>query len=70
MTDRLSDKPDQRAALDALIRQTITEMGALDPAELPHRVRERLAGQALDGADLDARVKAALREMEKAGRRR
>ena len=60
---------DKDAALEALIRQTVKDMGAVDPSELPHRVRERLKGQAVNGDDLDARISAAMREIDRIKRK-
>lgn len=67
MADETKDQGVQkRAALDAIIRQTIHEMGPLDPAERPGRVRARLKDQALSGRDLDACVQEILREIDRA----
>ena len=55
-------KPDSDAALKALIRQTIDEMGEADAATLPHRVRRRLKEQAASDADIDRLVDQVLAE--------
>jgi hypothetical protein len=57
--------PDKEAALKMLIRQTIDAAGASDPAALPHRVKERLKGQATGDLDIDAYVKQVLAERKK-----
>ncbi|MBI1366361.1 MAG: hypothetical protein GC153_10465 [Alphaproteobacteria bacterium] len=54
--------PDAEEALKALIRQTIAEAGSTDPAELPHRVKQRLKGRATGDLDVEAYVKQVLKE--------
>lgn len=54
--------PEREAALKALIRQTIDEMGADDAASLPHRIRRRLSRQAAGDADLDSLIQQVLAE--------
>lgn len=55
---------DTQAALDALIRQTIAEMGSVDPVELPHHIRRRLSDQALGKTALDERIRAVVAEQQ------
>ena len=52
----------KRDVLDALIKETIAAAGSIDPAELPHRLRQRLKDHAADDADLDALIAKALKE--------
>ncbi len=65
MANKSTWTPDKDAALKMLIRQTIDAAGAADPASLPHRVRERLKGQATGNLDIDAYVKQVLAERKK-----
>ncbi|GAB4532934.1 MAG: hypothetical protein Kow00133_21070 [Amphiplicatus sp.] len=59
--------PDKEEALKALIRQTIKAAGTDDPAALPHRVKERLKGQATGDFDVEAYVRAVLKEQKRKG---
>ena len=59
MTDEKWDEAEEEA-LKALIRDTINAAGPIDPAALPHRIKERLKGQATGEVDLDALIKEAL----------
>ena len=66
MTDKPSDwKPDDDDALKALIRKTIKSAGAIDPAAIPSKVRERLKGQATGDLDVDAYIAETLAEAKK-----
>ena len=68
MADKSSDwKPDDAAALKALIRATIKAAGPIDPAAIPSKVKERLRGQATGDLDVDACIREALAEMRKEG---
>lgn len=62
MAEKSNWSPDKEAALKALIRQTIDAAGTTDAATLPHRVKQRLKGQATGDLDVDAYVKEVLRE--------
>ncbi|MEE2690863.1 MAG: hypothetical protein VX640_04895 [Pseudomonadota bacterium] len=62
MADKKRWTPDSEEALKALIRQTIASAGLHDPASLPHRVKERLKGQATGDLDVDAYVRQVLEE--------
>lgn len=68
MADKKGWTPDKEEALKALIRQTIAAAGEGDPASIPHRVRERLKGQATGDLDVEAYIREALEE-EKRKRR-
>ncbi len=48
--------------LARLIDQTITSMGPIDPAKVPHLVRERLGRQIRGDFDLDAYLRQRGRE--------
>ena len=64
--DRPSEwEPDDEEALKALIRKTIKSAGAIDPAAIPSRVKERLRGQATGDLDVDAYIAEALAEKSK-----
>ena len=65
MTDKTGWSPDKEEAVKKLIRQTIASAGDEDPAALPHRVRERLKGQATGDIDVDAYVREVLRDKRK-----
>lgn len=67
MTDKKQWSPDKEAALKALIRQTIDAAGAADADSLPHRVKQRLKGQATGDLDVDAYVKEVLKERKRRG---
>lgn len=63
MTDRKSHwSPDKEEAVKRLIRQTIESAGNVDPATLPHRVKQRLKDQATGDLDVDAYIRELLRE--------
>jgi hypothetical protein len=70
MADKSTWSPDKEEALKELIRQTIDAAGAGDPATLPHRVKERLKGRAIGDLDVEAYVKAVLRERERKRKQR
>ncbi|MEX0644904.1 MAG: hypothetical protein WD076_06320 [Parvularculaceae bacterium] len=65
MANKSAWSPDKVAALKMLIRQTIDAAGAADPASIPHRVKERLKGQATGDLDIEAYVKQVLAERKK-----
>ena len=65
MADKKGWSPDREEALKALIRQTIAAAGEGDPGSIPHRVRERLKGQATGDLDVDAYVREALEEQKR-----
>jgi hypothetical protein len=57
--------PDKNEALKRLIRDTIKAAGSSDPAHIPHRVKERLKGQATGDLDVDAYVAQLLKERDR-----
>ncbi|HBS35307.1 MAG TPA: hypothetical protein DEA50_09560 [Parvularcula sp.] len=61
-------KAEQEKALKTLIRETLAASGALSPDAIPHRVKERLKGQALGEADLDMLIREVLAEQKKPAR--
>lgn len=65
MAEKSGWSPDKEAALKALIRQTIDAAGMADADSLPHRVKQRLKGQATGDLDVDAYVKEVLRERKR-----
>lgn len=68
MNDKSSGwKPHDDEALKALIRKTIKSAGAIDPAAIPSKVKERLKGQATGDLDVDAYIAEALAEAKKKG---
>jgi hypothetical protein len=61
-------KAERERALKALIRETIAASGALSPDAIPHRVKERLKGQAIGDADLDRLIREAIAEQKRPAR--
>jgi len=61
MTDK-KWKPDDEESLKELIRATIKSAGAIDPAQLPSKVREQVKGRVSGDVDIDAYVKKMLAE--------
>jgi len=61
-------KAERERALKALIRETIAASGGVPPDAIPHRIKERLKGQAAGDVDLDALIREALTEQKKAAR--
>ncbi|MFC2952100.1 hypothetical protein ACFOOP_09170 [Marinicaulis aureus] len=61
MTDK-KWKPDDEESLKELIRATIKSAGAIDPAQLPSKVREQVKGRVSGDVDIDAYVKKVLAE--------
>ncbi len=65
MADKKTEwKPDEDA-LKALIRATVMAAGPIDPSVIPHKVKERLKGQATGTLDVDAYIKEVLAETKK-----
>lgn len=65
MTGSGIKKEERERALKALIRETIANAGPVSPDSIPHRVKERLKGQAVGDLDLDALIREALAEQKK-----
>jgi hypothetical protein len=57
----IDDKEKERA-VKALIRETVASAGGLAPDQIPHRVKERLKGQATGDLDVDALIREALKD--------
>ncbi len=68
MTGAAIGKGEREKALKALIRETIAGSGGLAPDVIPHRVQERLKGQATGDVDLDRLIREAIAEQKKSGR--
>lgn len=49
-------------ALKKLIRETVANAGAIAPDDIPHRVKERLKGQATGDLDIDACIAEAMKQ--------
>ena len=58
-------KPDDDEALKALVRETIKAAGLTDSRNIPHKVKERIRGQATGELDIDAIIKQVLEETKK-----
>ena len=56
------DEKAREEALKKLIRDTVDSIGAIAPDDIPHKVKERIRGQATGELDIDAYI----REMLKA----
>ncbi|HXI85842.1 MAG TPA: hypothetical protein VNH64_00175 [Parvularculaceae bacterium] len=65
MAEKQDWTPEMEKALKALIRRTIDQAGADDPASLPHRVKQRLKGRATGDLDVEAYVKEVLTERKR-----
>lgn len=61
-------KTEREQALKALIRETLAAFGGMAPEAIPHRVKDRLKGQAIGDADLDRLIREAIAEQKKAAR--
>ncbi len=59
------DEKSKEEALRKLIRDTVNAAGAVAPDEIPHKVKERLKGQATGDLDVDAYVKEVLKARQK-----
>lgn len=53
---------EKEEALKKLIRDTVASAGDLAPDEIPHRVKQRLKGQACGDLDVDAYIREAMKE--------
>ena len=58
------DASEREKALKALIRETIAASGGLSPDAIPHRVKERLKGQAVGDVDIDRLIREAIVEQK------
>jgi hypothetical protein len=61
------DKDERLKALKALIRETVASAGGIAPDAIPHRVKERLKGQALGDLNVDRLIEDALKERRQSG---
>ncbi len=60
------DEKTKEEALKKLIRDTVAAAGAIAPDEIPHKVRERIRGQAAGDLDVDAYIRELIRARRKA----
>lgn len=67
MAEKTSWTPDKEEALKSLIRATIEAAGPIDPASIPHLVKEKLRGQATGDLDVEAYAREVLKELRKKG---
>ena len=51
------DKKAKEEALKKLIRETVESFGTLAADDIPHKVKERIRGQALGDLDVDACIR-------------
>ncbi len=65
MARKAIDDKTKDEALKKLIRETVTSAGAVAEGDIPHKVKERIKGQAKGDLDVDGYV----RDMTKARRR-
>jgi hypothetical protein len=68
MANAAISKSEREKALKSLIRETIVASGGMAPEAIPHRVKERLKGQAVGDADLDRLIREAIAEQKKPAR--
>lgn len=61
----LIDDKTKEEALKKLIRDTVASAGAIAPDEIPHKVKERIRGQARGDLDVDAYIKEAMKSKKK-----
>lgn len=59
------DDKAKEEALKKLIRDTVASAGSIAPDEIPHKVKERIRGQATGDLDVDAYIKDAMKRAEK-----
>ena len=59
----MSDKKPDDKALEKLVREAAQALGPVDPAQLPHRIKQRLAGQIDGSTDVDSFVHKLMQEM-------
>jgi hypothetical protein len=64
MTDK-KWKPDEEEALKALIRATVMAAGPIDPATIPHQVKDRIKEQATGDLDVDAYIREVMAEAKR-----
>ncbi len=60
----IGDKTKEEA-LKKLIRETVASAGAIAPDDLPHKVKERIRGQATGELDVDAYINDAIKAQRK-----
>jgi predicted thioredoxin/glutaredoxin len=59
----MSDKKTDNKALEELVREAAKALGPVDPAQLPHRIKQRLAGQIDGSVDVDSYIHKLMQEM-------
>lgn len=65
MAKKAIDDKTKEEALKALIRETVASAGAIAPDEIPHKVKERIRGQAAGDLDVDAYIREAMKARAK-----
>lgn len=65
MAKKAIDDKTREEALKALIRETVASAGAIAPDEIPHKVKERIRGQATGDLDVDAYIREAMKARAK-----
>ncbi|MFZ5617001.1 MAG: hypothetical protein ACOZAA_06745 [Pseudomonadota bacterium] len=65
MAKKAIDDKTREEALKALIRETVASAGAIAPDEIPHKVKERIKGQATGDLDVDAYIREAVKARAK-----
>lgn len=60
MAPRAIDDKAKEEALRKLIRDTVNEAAVVAPGDIPHKVKERLKGQATGELDIDAVIREAI----------
>lgn len=55
---------EKRDALKDLVKDVVKAMGPIDPAALPHRLRERLEAHGAGDADIEMLIKETLADLK------
>lgn len=61
MAPKAIDEKAKEEAIKRLIRDTVESVGAIAPGDIPHKVKERLRGQATGDLDIDACIREAIK---------
>lgn len=59
------DDKEKEDALKKLIRDTVASAGSIAPDDIPHKVKERIKGQATGNLDVDAYIREAMKRSKK-----
>ena len=65
MAPKAIDEKAKEEALKKLIRDTVESAGAIAPGDIPHKVKERIRGQATGDLDVDACIREAMKSRKR-----